>query len=156
MTGTNHGMTGAVIALTVKNPAIAIPLSFASHFAQDILPHWDYGVSRDQNQSGKFFTRRFNIFLAADFLIAVTIMVVLAFIFPSLKWIIWACMIAAASPDLMWAYYRLYLEHHKQQKPKHGWLAKFHIQVQWSQTAAGLITEVAWFILTGIIILSLR
>ena len=64
MTGFNHGMTGAVIALTVKKPELAIPLSFLSHFAQDAIPH--FGIP-----GYKLFTKKFNLGLLADFLFAV-------------------------------------------------------------------------------------
>jgi hypothetical protein len=40
MTGFNHGMAGAVIALTVKQPVLAVPLAFLSHFATDMIPHF--------------------------------------------------------------------------------------------------------------------
>lgn len=156
MTGINHGMSGAVIALSVKNPPVAVPLAFVSHFAQDAIPHWNYGVSREEHKTGNFFTRRFNVSLLADFLVSVVLMVVLAFIFPAQKWLIWACMIAAASPDLMWAYYRLYRRHIQKQKPHYDPLARLHSKLQWSQTARGGLVEVAWFLLTGVIILNLR
>ena len=156
MTGFNHGMTGAVIALVVKNPAIAIPISFVSHFAQDIVPHWNYGIKRRQGQRTNFFTRRFDSLLSLDFCIAVAAMVVLAFMFPAQKWRIWLCMIVAASPDLMWAYYRLYLEHLKRRKPNYNALARFHIFVQWSQTGLGFAAEIIWFVTAWIIIFKLR
>ena len=83
-------------------------------------------------------------------------MVILALTFPSQKWLIWACMIAAASPDLMWAYYRLHIEHIKKKQPNYDLLARFHILVQWSQMAKGAWVELLWFIITGAIILGLR
>lgn len=157
MTGLNHGMTGAVIALVVKNPAAAVPLAFLSHFVQDMIPHWDYGVRRVGDPNGNFFTRRFNLSLLADFLLSVGMMILLAFLFPAHKWLIWGCMVAAASPDLMWAYYRLYRQHIKRGKVIHlDPLARLHAKIQWSQTGAGLIVEILWFISTGAIILNLR
>lgn len=156
MTGFNHGMTGAVIALAVKNPAIAIPISFASHFVQDVVPHWNYGVSRQKDKTASFFTARFDLSLLIDFLISVTLMTILALMFPSQKWTIWACMIAAASPDLMWAYYRLYLEHLKKRKPKYDPLARLHRFLQRSQTGPGFVVEIIWFVAAWIIILQFR
>lgn len=155
MTGINHGMTGAVIALTVKNPIVAVPLAFFSHFSQDIIPHWNYGVNRGINKNPTFFTKRFNYTLAADFLTSVVLMIVLAILFPAHKWIIWACMIAAASPDLMWAYYRLYKQHIQKQQLHLDPLASLHNRIQWSQTAKGGLVEIAWFLVMGLIILSL-
>ncbi len=149
-------MTGAVIALSIKNPAIAVPLSFISHYFQDVIPHWNYGVSRQTNDKGAFFTKKFNLSLLGDFCLSLILMIVLAFLFPTQKWLIWACMIAAASPDLVWAYYRLYREHIKKQKPHYDLFSELHRKIQWSQTAHGGLVEIAWAITGIFIILSLR
>lgn len=143
MTGLNHGLTGAVIALAVKNPYIAVPAAFLSHFVVDVIPHWDYGASFKE---ASVFSRKFNLFLTSDFLISVLAMVILGITFPAHKWLIWACMIAAASPDLMWAYYRLYVEHLRKQVPSLGPIARFHDVLQWSHTAGGLYVEIIWAI----------
>lgn len=42
MTIVNHAAVGAVIALYVKQPALAVPLAFLSHFIMDGLPHFGY------------------------------------------------------------------------------------------------------------------
>ncbi len=44
MTATGHALIGTLIAAKVSNPVFAVLLSFASHFAGDILPHWDSGT----------------------------------------------------------------------------------------------------------------
>jgi hypothetical protein len=149
MTGFNHGITGAVIALTVKQPVLAVPLAFLSHFATDMIPH--FGLDEKE-----LFKRRFNTILVVDFLFAIFLMVMLAILFPAQKWLIWVCMIAAASPDLMWAYHRLYIEHLKKRPVKLGRLGHFHSKIQWSQTITGALGEAIWFLIMGIIILSIR
>lgn len=45
MTATAHALIGASIAVRVTNPIIGIPLSIASHFAADLIPHWDAGTN---------------------------------------------------------------------------------------------------------------
>lgn len=45
MTATGHAILGAIIAAKAGNPAIAIPLAFASHIAADAIPHWDTGTN---------------------------------------------------------------------------------------------------------------
>ena len=156
MIGLNHGTTGAVLALTIKNPAVAIPLSFISHYLQDFIPHWNYGVSREADKKGTFFTTKFNLSLLADFLMSLILMVVLAWLFPAHKWLIWACMVAAASPDLVWAYYRLYRGHIKKQKLRYDPFTNFHAKIQWSQTTYGGLVEMAWFLGMGAIIVNLK
>ena len=37
---TNHVLSGAVLGAAVRNPWLAFPLGFASHFALDAFPHW--------------------------------------------------------------------------------------------------------------------
>jgi hypothetical protein len=149
MTGFNHGMTGAVVALTVKQPLLAIPLAFLSHFLIDIIPH--FGLDEKE-----LFGRKFNFILVVDFLFAVSLMTAMAMLFPGHILLIWACMIAAASPDLMWAYHRLYIEHIKNRTLKLGLFARFHSKIQWSQTLRGAYVEVIWFFMVSYIILALR
>ncbi len=153
MTGFNHGLTGAAIAITIKRPELAIPLAFLSHFAQDAIPHWDYGVKPG---SGKFFDRRFNTFLIADFTFALFTMAFLLGAFPDQYKLIWACMIAAASPDLMWGYYYLYLKKIKGGKIHFDWLAKAHDAFEWSESLPGAVVEAAWLIGFSLLILELR
>lgn len=45
MTATAHALIGASIAAKITNPIIGIPLAIASHFAADLVPHWDAGTN---------------------------------------------------------------------------------------------------------------
>lgn len=45
MTATAHALIGASIAVKVANPLLGIPLAIASHFAADLIPHWDAGTN---------------------------------------------------------------------------------------------------------------
>jgi hypothetical protein len=139
MTGFNHGMTGAAIALVVKQPALAITLSFISHFAIDMIPHFGF-PEKD------LFRRKFNVLLIADFIFAICLMIILAILFPSQKWLIWTCMIAAAIPDAASAYYRLYIERIKKTTVRQDPLYVLHRKIQWSQTIPGAYVEALWFI----------
>ncbi len=152
MTGFNHGLTGAVIALTVRQPEIAVPFAFLSHFAQDAIPHWDYST---RGKEENLLNRRFNLFLIADFVLSVGLMVLLGIHFPGQRWLIWGCMTAAASPDLMWAYYRLYIQRIKKQKPRLNKFAHLHDRLQWSSSGKGAVVEAAWAIVFGLVIAEL-
>lgn len=45
MTATSHALIGTMIAARFSgDPVLAIGVSFASHFAADIIPHWDLGT----------------------------------------------------------------------------------------------------------------
>ncbi|MBD3366071.1 hypothetical protein GF360_01875 [candidate division WWE3 bacterium] len=39
---TPHTMVGIAIGATTQNPLLTVPLSIASHFAGDLVPHWDF------------------------------------------------------------------------------------------------------------------
>lgn len=39
-----HGVTGAFIATSLPNPVLYVPLTFASHYLEDWIPHWDVGT----------------------------------------------------------------------------------------------------------------
>lgn len=51
MTATAHALIGASIAVRVTNPIIGIPLAIASHFAADLIPHWDAGTNHRQKSA---------------------------------------------------------------------------------------------------------
>ena len=46
MTATAHALIGASIAAKIVNPYIGIPIAIISHFAADLIPHWDAGTNR--------------------------------------------------------------------------------------------------------------
>lgn len=145
MTATNHALTGAVIALVVKKPELAIPLAFLSHFAVDVIPHFEA-----RELPPKFS----KAFIFGDAIVAGNLAILLAVLLRnSLSiWIISACMFAAVSPDLMWGwrYYRI-KDLDKVFSEPMSWLSRLHLKIQLSETLAGIIVEVAW--LTGMVFL---
>lgn len=44
MLSISHSLTGSFIASKFPHPAIYIPLTIASHFFEDWIPHWDVGT----------------------------------------------------------------------------------------------------------------
>lgn len=60
-----HTVVGAVIAAKIGNPALALPLSLASHFALDLVPHWNPHLNAEMKRFGKV-TRRTTLFIAGD------------------------------------------------------------------------------------------
>lgn len=45
MTATAHALIGASLAATIANPYIGFPVALISHFAADMVPHWDAGTN---------------------------------------------------------------------------------------------------------------
>lgn len=141
MTATNHALAGAVVALVVKEPLLALPLAFLSHFLVDYIPHFSF-------PDKQLFKRSFNTLLISDALMCILLVVVSYFVFPDAWVLVSACMFLATSPDLMWAYYRLYIERIRAQKPNYDVIAKFHHWLQRSSHARfarrGIRNEIIW------------
>ena len=140
MTATNHALTGAVIALAVKKPELAIPLAFVVHFAMDAIPHFDAGP--DSPNLAK-------IAISIDLIIAACLTVALSLLIKNgaSGWLIFACASACMSPDLVWGwrYYKL-RDFRKIISEPMSRFSRFHQKIQWSETRQGIFVEIAWFI----------
>ena len=53
MLETPHVIVGAAIATKVVNPALAIPLAFASHFILEKVPHWNPHLNSETEKYGR-------------------------------------------------------------------------------------------------------
>ncbi len=69
MLETPHVAIGAVIASKIPNPFIAIPLAFASHFALEMVPHWNPHLVTETKKFGTP-TKRSVIVIAVDVTLA--------------------------------------------------------------------------------------
>ncbi|HZU59096.1 MAG TPA: hypothetical protein VFA06_24665 [Actinocrinis sp.] len=88
---TNHVLSGALIGAAAENPAAALPLGAASHFALDALPHWGTWLSRSH------FLR----VAVADGLTGLAVMGAAAAVTPpARRAAVIAGMVGAAVPDL--------------------------------------------------------
>lgn len=55
MTATGHALIAALIAGKLNNPVEIVALSFVSHFACDLVPHWDFGIGYKKKTREKIF-----------------------------------------------------------------------------------------------------
>lgn len=53
MLETPHVVIAAAIATKVANPAISIPLAFASHFLLEKVPHWNPHINTEMKKDGR-------------------------------------------------------------------------------------------------------
>ena len=98
MTATGHAVIGTVIAATVANPVLAIPLAVMSHVAADLFPHWDPGTNRNKKTKDRFIAEA-----VLDVLISYTITFLLIFfVFPETN-LLYAFIVVLASQGLDWA-----------------------------------------------------
>ena len=136
MISTNHVLGGTAIALAVKQPALAIPLAFLSHFVFDATPHWDYGDA----PGTKCWWRIWIL----DGIGSGLALLFVALGASHMAWTVILSGISAELPDFFWVYYL------KAGKPK--WLFfRFHSWIQWSQTPRGLYYEFGYLIILVVI-----
>lgn len=55
MTATTHALVGGIIAASISDPAIGLPLAAASHPFLDMVPHWDFGLGWKKKDKFKLF-----------------------------------------------------------------------------------------------------
>lgn len=138
MTGLNHAVTGALVAVVVKEPLIALPVALLSHFVIDSLPHWDYAVPNHPA------IRR--LVIGSDMMLSLLLIVALALVAGDKAWLVLACGFLAILPDSMWLPYILYGKPSLTDKNTPlNLLRRFHFKIQWSESPAGIFVEMAWF-----------
>ena len=64
-----HTVVGAAIAAKVGNPALALPLAFASHFILDMVPHWNPHLNTEIREKGKLSVTT-NVIIVGDILLS--------------------------------------------------------------------------------------
>jgi hypothetical protein len=95
MTLTSHYLVGVGAAIVFKNPLLALPVAFASHFVLDALPH--YGVPVGKSFRGKSIIRTSLI----DVPVFIFGVILTFYNYPAWYFI---SGIIAYSPDLAWIY----------------------------------------------------
>ena len=63
-----HAIVGATIAIKIGNPLLSLPLSLLSHFALDLLPHWNPNIFTEVKKYGKVSSFSKKIILVDSFL----------------------------------------------------------------------------------------
>jgi hypothetical protein len=146
MTGYNHVMTGAVIAVAVKQPVLVLPLAFASHFVLDALPH--FGIDYHDRHLFPSFKR----VLGVDLSLLPLVMIGVPFLLHS--WLVFAAMLLAVIADTIW-FGKFYLDWRKGVKfqlPQDRF-SRFHKRIQWGERPWGWWVELVWAVLsTGLLI----
>lgn len=60
-----HAIVGAAIATKIGNPALALPLALASHFALDLVPHWNPHLNKEIKEHG-YITKKTKWIIGID------------------------------------------------------------------------------------------
>lgn len=143
MLGINHTTTGIIIALVIREPAVALPLAFASHFALDVIPHHGNDLRFIRGQ------KRFNQKVAADGLASLAVLLIAIVLQPQHAAIIAACVFFSVLPDLFWP-----LATHVKRNSLLGHYFRFHKGIQ-HESPRGIKIEWIWAALTGLTLVSL-
>lgn len=146
MTATNHALTGAAIAAVIKQPFLAFPLAFMSHFFCDALPH--FGINM------KFHSRQMYTWLLLDGAAALGCAAVLLWIGVSSPIVLAIAGFFAMSPDLAWFFYGI----KGRLGDVHSFdiVSRFHSKIQWYQKVPGLTVEAVWAVLMILTILRVQ
>lgn len=147
MTATNHALTGAVIALGIRQPMAAVPLAFLSHFVLDALPH--FGIP-----GGDVFERNRRAITKVVFAVD-AVLVIVAFLWLGLmhhqvsNWLLLGCAFVAYLPDVLWLP-RFIREVRTHAWRPGGWFIRFHQGIQWGERPWGVVVELVWLVGMGI------
>lgn len=149
MIGANHILTGALIGATVKQPAVALPLAFVSHFVLDLLPHFGF---KDWQERHKY-AALLNKVLATDLLL---ILLVIIFLLSTATGnLVFAAAFVAVAPDFAWVYRFIIQEHFGTRPPRpRNWFNRFHGDLQTREFRQGYIIEYMAFL--GLITLAFK
>lgn len=152
MTATNHALTGAVVALALKRPELALPAAFLSHFVIDMIPHYNPpGASRHNFKSysaswtKKMDRKSFKIIFALDMVLLLVVMISLPFLSPPdvSPATVFLGMLLAISPDFVGGFQYL-ISAVSNMKFKNGWFTKIHIRLQLLERPWGIYIELVW------------
>jgi len=107
MTLTTHATLGAVIAGVVGNPVLAFLFGFISHFAIDIIPHGDTGMS-DNFRVHKCKRKRAVAYVLVDGIVALFFVLLLANTrdIDSMRTFTWG-IVGGVLPDLLVGLYEI-------------------------------------------------
>ena len=116
MLETPHSLLGGAIGAVTGNPYAAGPAAFVSHFAGDVLPHW--------NPSWPFRGRLTYAFVIGDFLLALALVPLFWILFPDRPEIAVGSFFGCV-PDIILAIYFVLKQHWLK------WYVDFHSRVHW-------------------------
>lgn len=134
MNATNHMAVGALIALTVKEPILALPLAFASHFVLDALPHFGY------KKGGYNYALKQKASLLAVIVDLVGV-VILFKILSGASALVYLAMFLTYTPDI-YNFLRYWFAEKNAKSLKIDKFTKFHRGIQWCERRWGLFVEI--------------
>lgn len=140
MTTSNHLFAGAVIALTVKQPLLAVPLALMSHYILDALPHFGYKDAADLASMLRF---RLTLIMESVNIIGVPLLIYL--LWGNSVWVFLTALVAI-TPDFVWVYRYYWYDRFGLAVPL-GRFSHWHSAIQWGERPWGIVIELATLML---------
>lgn len=138
----NHLLAGAIIAVTVKEPLVALPLALTSHFVMDALPHYGYKGRMGYTEALKHRMSYISTVISVLLCIAIA-----AYLLWRSEWLALYAGLIAMSPDFVGIWNYLAFEKHG--KTGQNIIAKLHVgfhrRIQWCERPWGLYIEIITF-----------
>lgn len=150
MTGLNHAVTGALVAAAIDKPAIALPAALLSHFAADMVPHWDYKVPGG--------LRAKQVVMLIDLILSIWLLFALSLAVDATPWLVLAGGLLAILPDAMWLQFFIKGKSSIRGGKKRliNKVRRWHLWIQFSETGRGIYVEAVWFVLMIFLIIHVR
>lgn len=98
MTATNHALAGMLIAVTIKQPALALPLALLSHLLLDFIPHFGDDTAKPWNKT-------FLTILGIDAFGTLSVLALGTLLFPHLWLLVVVCGFLGTFLDFLWILY---------------------------------------------------
>lgn len=137
MLETPHVALGLAIAVAIPNPLISIPLAFASHFALDMVPHWNPHINTEMKKFGKL-TNPTLFIIAVDLALALILTIFIGKTNPY----IYLASFMSILPDIAEGPYFLF-----------GWRNKYLDVILRFQRSIQANANIFWGLLTQILVL---
>lgn len=141
MQALNHTVFGTLVAVTINEPLVAIPVALGSHFVMDIIPH--YGNDPRAARGSKAY----NFKVVIDALASILILLFFISLHPANTSLVVICALATTFPDFLWPL-ALYI---RQRGPLWAFF-KFHKRIQ-RESRVGIFVELGWFLLTTTLVI---
>jgi hypothetical protein len=135
-------MTGAAIALAVRQPLLAAPLAFLSHFVLDVTPH--FGGTPVYEYGHKVFP----YIIVGDAVLTSGIILAICTFAPLQAALIALCALCAILPDI------LLLTYYVNDRPN-TWFHRWHLGIQWFERPQGAIVEAAYAFFISTVVIAL-
>ncbi len=146
MTTSNHMLAGTLIALTVKEPVLVIPLAFLSHFVLDALPHHGY----DRGGYGAALKHNTTYVMEVLGLFGLLLLITSGVFGWNLALL---AALLAVLPDVEWPYRYIFFER-KGLVPPSTFLTNFHSKIQWCERKWGIFPEILFFSIGFLLLLT--